>query len=185
MASWFLPRLLRAHSLGSSSAARRGAVACIHRFGSTLNAHLHFHCVVIDGVIDAAPTGGVIFTAATGLEANAIAQVQVRRRSLRTFVRRGVLPGADAREMAQWQHGGGCSVDASVESPIRQARRLPHFVSHHKRRPAYHCPMRTALISVNCGPDYPIAAKFGGAANFGAILVERSLMGVPGLWRVA
>ena len=32
-------------------AARLGAVAFIHRFGSTLNPHLHFHCVVIDGVL--------------------------------------------------------------------------------------------------------------------------------------
>jgi hemerythrin-like domain-containing protein len=77
---------------------------------------LHFHCVVIDGVFDSATTGGVIFSAATGLDANAIAQVQgcVRRRLLRTFVRRGLLPGDDARVMAQWQHGGGFSVGASV-----------------------------------------------------------------------
>jgi len=33
------------------------------------------HCVVIDGVFDSTPTGGVIFSAASGLEANAIAQV--------------------------------------------------------------------------------------------------------------
>jgi hypothetical protein len=73
---------LRAHSPGSGPAARLGAVAFIHRFGSALNPHLHFHCVVIDGVFDATATGGVIFSAATGLEANAIAQVQaqVRRR---------------------------------------------------------------------------------------------------------
>ena len=97
-------------------AARPGAVAFIHRFGSSLNPHLHFHCVVIDGVFDSATTGGVIFSAATGLDANAIAQGQgcVRRRLLRTFVRRGLLPGDDARVMAQWQHGGGFSVDASV-----------------------------------------------------------------------
>jgi hypothetical protein len=38
----------------------------------------------------------------------------VRWRLLRTFVRRGLLPGDDARVMAQWQHGGGFSVDASV-----------------------------------------------------------------------
>jgi hypothetical protein len=44
---------LRAHSPGSGRAARLGAVAFIHRFGSTLNAHLYFHCVVIDGVFDA------------------------------------------------------------------------------------------------------------------------------------
>ena len=61
------------------------AVAFIHHFGSTLNAHLYFHCVVIDGVFDAATTRGIIFTAATGVDANAIAQVQagVRRRLAR------------------------------------------------------------------------------------------------------
>jgi hypothetical protein len=90
---WFGPR----------GPPRRGRL--IHRFGSALNAHLHFHCVVIDGVFDAAAAGGVIFTAASGLEATAIAQVQaqVRRRLLRAFVRRGLLPGDDARAMAQWE----------------------------------------------------------------------------------
>ena len=67
---------LRAHSPESGPAARLGAVAFIHRFGSTLNAHLHCHCVVIDGVFDAAPTGGVIFQAATGLDANTVVQMQ-------------------------------------------------------------------------------------------------------------
>jgi hypothetical protein len=100
-------------------------VAIIHRFGSTLNAHLHFHCVVIDdrrkspgGTVcsTAPPRGGVIFNAATGLEANTIAQVQaqVRRRMLRAFARRGLPPGDDARAMGQWAHGGGFSVNGSV-----------------------------------------------------------------------
>jgi hypothetical protein len=90
---------LRAHSPGAGSTARLGAVVFIHRFGSSLNAHLHFHCVVIDGVFDAATTGGVVFHAATGIDANAIAAVQerVRRRLLRVFVRRGLLPGDDAQ----------------------------------------------------------------------------------------
>lgn len=107
---------LRAHRPGTGTSARLGAVAFIHRFGSTLNAHLHFHCVVIDGVFEPEPAGGVIFRAATGLDANAIAQVQeqVRRRLLRTFVRRGLLTGDDARAMGQWDNGGGFSVDASV-----------------------------------------------------------------------
>jgi len=67
-------------------------------------------------VFDAATTSGIIFTAATGVDANAIAQVQVqvRRRLLRVFVRRGLLPGDDARAMGQWTHGGGFSVDSSV-----------------------------------------------------------------------
>lgn len=38
---------------------------------------------------------------------------QVRRRLLRSFVRRGLLPGDDARAIAQWKHGGGFSVDGS------------------------------------------------------------------------
>jgi hypothetical protein len=52
---------LRAHSPGSSPAARLGAVAFVHRFGSTLNPHLHFHCVVVDGVFDAAAASAIIF----------------------------------------------------------------------------------------------------------------------------
>ena len=107
---------LHAHSPGAGSTARLGAVVFIHRFGSTLNPHLHFHCVVIDGVFDAAAAGGVVFHAASGIDANAIAQVQagVRRRLLRSFVQRGLLPDDDAQAMAQWQHGGGFSVDSSV-----------------------------------------------------------------------
>jgi hypothetical protein len=106
---------LRAHSPGASAAARLGAVAFIHRFGSNLNAHLHFHCVVVDGVFDAA-AGGLIFHAASGLDATAIADVQagVRRWLLRVFARRGLLPGDDAQAMGQWAHGGGFSVDGSV-----------------------------------------------------------------------
>jgi hypothetical protein len=107
---------LQAHSPGSGPAARLGAVAFIHRFGSSLNAHLHFHCVVIDGVFDRAPADGVVFRAATGRDANTIATVQAggRRRLLRVFMRRGLLPRDDAQAMAQWEHGGGFSVDGSV-----------------------------------------------------------------------
>ncbi len=50
---------LRAHSPGSGSTAGLGAVAFIDRFGSTLNPHLHFHCVVIDGVFEPASASEV------------------------------------------------------------------------------------------------------------------------------
>jgi Putative transposase len=119
---------LRAQSPGAGTSARLGAVAFIHRVGSTLNPHLHLHCVVIDGVIASDPAGGVIFHAATGLDANAIAVVQecVRLRLLRTFVRRGLLPDDDAQAMEQWAHGGGFSVNASVriEANDRAGREL-------------------------------------------------------------
>ncbi len=93
---------------------RRCRAGASHRFGSTLNAHLHFHCVVVDGVFDAAAAGGIVFHAAGALDAPAVAVVQacVRRRLLRIFVRRGLLPGDDALAMTQWEHGGGFSVDA-------------------------------------------------------------------------
>ncbi len=44
-------RCLREHSPACPAAARVGAVAFIHRFGSSLNEHVHFHCYVIDGVL--------------------------------------------------------------------------------------------------------------------------------------
>ena len=52
---------------------------------------------------------------AIGLDAPAFAEVQprVRRRRLRTFLRRGLLAGDDdAPAMAPWQHVGGFSVRA-------------------------------------------------------------------------
>jgi hypothetical protein len=107
---------LRAHSPRSGRCARIGAIAFIHRFGSALNAHLHFHCVVVDGVFASTPTGGAVFHPATAIDRLAIATVQakVRRRLLASFVRRGLLAHDDAQAMAQWTHGGGFSVDGSV-----------------------------------------------------------------------
>ena len=81
-----------------------------------LNTHLHFHCIVIDGVFDAAVAGGVSFHPASGLDAQLIGAVQaaVRRRLLRALARRGLLTPEDAQRMAAWEHGGGFSIDARV-----------------------------------------------------------------------
>ncbi len=107
---------LHAHSPGSDRCARIGAIAFIHRFGAALNAHLHFHCVVIDGLFAPAPAGGVVFHPATAIDPAAIATVQatLRRRLLASFVHRGLLEEDDAQAMAQWAHAGGFSVDGSV-----------------------------------------------------------------------
>ena len=96
-----------------------GAVVFIHRFGSSLNAHLHFHCCIIDRVFEPAgdnAAAGVVFHAASGLDAAAIAAVQarVRQRVLCACVRRGLLDQSAAADMGEWDHGGGFSVDASV-----------------------------------------------------------------------
>ena len=44
-------RCLRVDSPGCSAAARIGAVVFIHRFGSFLNEHVHFHCCIVDGLL--------------------------------------------------------------------------------------------------------------------------------------
>ncbi len=119
---WVLsvPKRLREHSPGCSESARIGAVAFIHRFGSSLNDHVHFHCCVIDGVFEPAAVTddeeGIVFHAAVGLDTVAIADVQalVRQRILRAFVRRSLMDQSDGKEMGEWEHGGGFSVDASV-----------------------------------------------------------------------
>jgi hypothetical protein len=100
-----------------------GAVAFIHRFGSSLNEHVHFHVCVVDGVFEAvageagAGTQGtapsVMFHPATGIDSEEAAQASLRRRILRAFVGRGLLEGFEAYEMLGYQHSG-FSVDTSV-----------------------------------------------------------------------
>jgi hypothetical protein len=153
-------RAWREHSPGCSAAARLGAVVFIHRFGSALNAHLHFHCCILDGVfepgVDADGAAGVVFHAAAGIEAAAVRQVQarVRQRVLRAFVQRGLLDQSDADEMGGWHHDGGFSVDASVriegtdraglERLLRYCARPPFALAHLQQHDAghllYHCP---------------------------------------------
>ena len=107
---------LRAHSPGANGSAPLGALAFIHRSGSSLNPHLHLHCVIIDGVFASNADGGVAFSEAGGLDEHAFATVQasVRQRPLALFVRRRLLPVHDAHTLRQWQHRGGFSVHASV-----------------------------------------------------------------------
>jgi hypothetical protein len=98
-----------------------GAVSFVQRFRSTLNAHVHFHCWVIDGVLVAGADGQVQFAEAAALRPEDLSAVQqqVRRRVLRWFARASHLDAADARDMASWDHGGGFSLDAliRVEGP--------------------------------------------------------------------
>ena len=99
-------------------------MAFIHRFGSSLNTHVHFHVCVVDGVFEVVPSAtqaeltmspSVVFHPASGLDEVAVAQVQadVRRRLLRAFVARGRIEPWDAKEMQAYKHSG-FSVDASV-----------------------------------------------------------------------
>jgi len=130
--------VLRQHSAGASSASRLGAVVFIHRFGALRGTHLHFHCVVVDGVFEADAGGGVTFHPADGLDASAIGEVQaaVRRRLLRSALRRGLLSAHDAQVMAKWEHGGGFSVDANVRIEAHERCGLERLLRY-CARPAF------------------------------------------------
>jgi hypothetical protein len=115
---------LQSHSPGAAkvdnAALHIGAVAFIHRFGSSLNEHVHFHVCVVDGVFEAVAgeegvCDGVIFHPTTGIDPEAAAQAQarLRRRILRAFVGRGLLEAFEAKEMLGYKHSG-FSVDTSV-----------------------------------------------------------------------
>ncbi len=120
---------LQTHSPGAANvdkaALHIGAVAFIHRFGSSLNGHVHFHVCVVDGVFEGVPgvvdadvqgsPPGVIFHPASAIDAAGVTQVQatLRRRILRAFVGRGLIESVDAKDMLAYQHSG-FSVNAGV-----------------------------------------------------------------------
>src|SRR5690606_16770526 len=82
----------------------------------SLNPHLHYHVLAIDGVFSEGASGDVRFHEATGLSpdnAQRLART-MQRRVLRAFRRRGLLDDATADDMLTWQATGGFSVDASV-----------------------------------------------------------------------
>jgi hypothetical protein len=108
---------LRESSLNAGPTARIGAVAFIHRFGSSINDHIHFHCIVIDGVFDISSDSesNIRFHEATIINADIEAvQEKIRKRILQAFVRRGFIERNDAKEMLSWEHGGGFSLHAWV-----------------------------------------------------------------------
>ena len=98
---------LQDHSLGAASVDKAtlqiGAVALakpqvhIHRFGSSLNGHVHFHVCAVDGVFEEVAVEGeadaqssppgIVFHPASAIDETAVAQVQtdLRRRILRAF----------------------------------------------------------------------------------------------------
>jgi hypothetical protein len=67
--------------------ARIGTVSFLHRFGSSLNVHPHYHVLVLDGVLSAAPNDSARFheTVHLSLERWEAMQGFVQRRVLRDF----------------------------------------------------------------------------------------------------
>ncbi len=108
---------LKSCSPGAPSNARIGAVTFVHRFGSALNANLHFHCCIIDGVFSVENEQVRFDEAVLTDEAMVKVQAQVRERVLRLFKRRGLLAPETVNDMREWRHGGGFSLNADVTVP--------------------------------------------------------------------
>ena len=163
-----------------------GAVAFIHRFGSSLNAHVHFHVCVVDGVFEVAAgeadaqatAPSVIFHPASGVDETTVAQVQadLRRRILRAFVGRGLIDSVDAKEMLAYQHSG-FSVNASVcieahdraalERLLRYCARPPFAMDRLRKEGELKFDATIQMISVSSllrTPSSTAAASPGGAA---------------------
>jgi hypothetical protein len=107
---------LRRASPPAPGDAQLGAVSFLHRFGSALNPHFHFHVVVLDGVFSEGDDGSVTFQEATHLTTDDVPRLErtLQRRVLRLFQRRGLLTEATVENMLTWQASGGFSLDASV-----------------------------------------------------------------------
>ena len=78
-------------STSTAAAGRSGGVMFVHRFGATLNAHVHLHLCMLDGVV-AQGRQGLVFRRAEVDEA-CVERVQaaVRQRVLGLFEGRGLL----------------------------------------------------------------------------------------------
>ena len=135
-------------ALVDRAALHIGALAFIHRFGSSLNGHVHFHVCVVDGVFEEVPgqgdadadaqssPPGIVFHPASAIDETAVAQVQadLRRRILRAFVGRGLLESCDAKEMLAYQHSG-FSVDAGVLIEAHDRAALERLLRYCARPP--------------------------------------------------
>jgi hypothetical protein len=132
---------LHQHCPGAAQAdpatLRIGAVAFIHRFGSSLNTHVHFHVCVVDGVFEALAGEGVVFHPARGLDETAVAQVQAaaRTRILRAFVGRGLIESFDAKEMLAYQ----CKALALASRWVLSSRQRLSRPSAHQRTTCGRC----------------------------------------------
>ena len=131
----------------SESPVKIGGVSFIHRFGSSLNAHVHFHCVIIDGVFVKDSDSQITFHKLTTITQEDIqaVQVRVRLRVLKSFKRNGLLEDHDVENMKTWNGSGGFSVNGTarihenyregLERLLRYCARPPFALERIKQQP--------------------------------------------------
>jgi len=128
---------IRQRSPDAPPGARFGAVAFVHRFGSYLNSHIHFHVLVTDGVFSSDGDGGAVFHPALDLDTADFGTVQtkMRKRGLRWLHRHGHLDSAAVHVLDTPDHAGGWSVDAGVTIPDWDRHGLERLVRYCARPP--------------------------------------------------
>ena len=124
-----IERVLRQHSPDASAASPLGDVVFIHRFGALLDAHLHYHCIIIDGVFEANAQDSVTVHSANGVDAPAIATVQatVRKRLLRAVQLAGLLSADDALTMANHTNNTSALLRSAGDSLALRTPALTHL----------------------------------------------------------
>jgi len=133
---------LRHASPGAPAHAQLGAVSFLHRFGSSLNPHLHFHVVVLDGVPPALLCPAALRPRAPSCP---------RRRRLPRLSRR-----APSVSVSQTHPGGRTEI---VLSPLQLLERLVAFAPPprmHRHRYhgvlAPHAGLRAAVVALGRAP---------------------------------
>jgi hypothetical protein len=92
-----IERTLREHCPDAPYTAKYRGITYIHRFGSTLNAHLHYHSCLIDGVF-AQTENGLRFYETVGLTQKVI---QTAQETIRNRVRRWIFPACAGQDSGQ------------------------------------------------------------------------------------
>jgi hypothetical protein len=84
-----------------------GGVSFIHRFGASLNVHLHSHCVVMEGLFIVEPDGQLSWDPIDDLSVQDIQEVQqrVRLRVLKAFKRWKLLQDYQVDNIPSRCHG--------------------------------------------------------------------------------
>ncbi len=139
----------------SAARPRPNAVSFLHRFGSTLNHHVHLHACATDGVFAPNGNGPPAFLPARLItQANlATLSEKVRRRVVLWFPMKRFLD-ADAAAVTLRLENSGFSVDASVRITLINRDVPSYFQSlEHLLRYCARPPFALERLFVWCGED--------------------------------
>ncbi|MDX2506385.1 MAG: transposase [Gammaproteobacteria bacterium] len=131
------PEVPLGYQSDSDNPVKIGGVSFIHRFGSFLNAHPHFHCVIIEGVFIKDSDSQITFHKLSTLTEEDIQAVQerVRLRVLKSFKRSGLLEDHDVENMKTWNGGGGFSVNGTAHIHENDREGLERLIRYCARPP--------------------------------------------------